>query len=180
MTLLVVGTDGAVARALQNAEPVATAEAAAAAIVAQQPDQIAMIALPSPVGAIGALSTDDFAALVDTTVTLALIVAKSAAQLAQPVRLVIVCPADAIHPDHLDGARSVIGAGLTMLVEVAAALPTITINAIAVADDVSAEEVTAMTRFVLSGQTPSLNGTTIRLDGGRDAVLAAETRAEGD
>ena len=73
-----------------------------------------------------------------------------------------------------------IGAGLTMLVEVAAAMSTVTINAIAVADDVPAEEVAAMTRFVLSGQTPSLTGTTIRLDGGRDAVLAAETRAEGD
>ncbi|MGI9187396.1 MAG: hypothetical protein ACR2J9_07770, partial [Gaiellales bacterium] len=70
-------------------------------------------------------------------------------------------------------------AGLTMLAEVSAQLPTVTINAIAVADDVPAEEVAALTRFVLSGQTPSLNGTTMRLDGGHDAVLAAETRAEG-
>jgi hypothetical protein len=67
-----------------------------------------------------------------------------------------------------------------MLAEVAAALPTITINTIAVADDVPVEEVAALTRFVLAGQAPSLNGTTIRLDGGRDAVLVAETRAEGD
>jgi hypothetical protein len=73
-----------------------------------------------------------------------------------------------------------VAAGLTMLTEVAADLPTLTINTIAVADDVPAAEVAALARHILSGVTPSLNGATIRLDGGRDAVLAAETRAEGD
>jgi hypothetical protein len=180
MTLLTVGTDCAIARALDDAAPLAQLEAATTTILAERPDQIAIVALPAPAGPIGAMATDRFAALTETTVTLAIGTAKVAAQLEHPVHIAIVCPADAIHPDHLDGARSVIGAGLAMLVEVAAALPTITINAIAVADDVPAEEVAAMTRFVLSGQTPSLNGTTIRLDGGRDAVLAAETRAEGD
>ena len=180
MTLLVVGTDCAVSRALHDAEPVARLDAAASAIRAQRPDAIALIALPAGAGPIGELSTDALAGLVHDTVTFALGVARLAAQGETPVRIVIVCPADAIHPDHLDGARSVVGAGLTMLVEVSAALPGITINAIAVADDVPAEEVAALSQFVLSGQTPSLNGTTIRLDGGRDAVLTAETRAEGD
>ena len=180
MTLLTVGTDGAITRALNDAAPLGHVDAATTAILAERPDQIAIIGLSAPAGPIGAMTTDSFAALTGTTVTLAIGATKAAAQLEHPVRIAIVCPADAIHPDHLDGARSVIGAGLTMLVEVAAAMSTVTINAIAVADDVPAEEVAAMTRFVLSGQTPSLNGTTIRLDGGRDAVLAAETRAEGD
>ena len=180
MTLLTVGNDCAIARALDDVAPIGQLEAATSAILAQRPDQIAIVAVPAPAGPIGAMTTDEFAKLTETTVTLAIGAAKAAAQLEQPVRITIVCPADAVHADHLDGARSVIGAGLTMLVEVAAALPTITINAIAVADDVPAEEVAAMTRFVLSGQAPSLNGTTIRLDGGRDAVLAAETRVEGD
>ena len=180
MTLLVVGTDCAVSRALHDAAPVDRLDAATAAVLAEQPDQIAIVALLSPAGPIGALAPAAFGALVDATVTFAMMVTKVSAQLGAPVRIAIVCPADAMHPDHLDGARSVVGAGLTMLAEVAAALPTITINTIAVADDVPAEEVAAFARFVLSGQTPSLNGTTIRLDGGRDAVLAAETRAEGD
>jgi hypothetical protein len=180
MTQLVVGTDGPVARALHAAEPIALADAASTAITERRPSELAIVALPPPAGTIGAISTHDFATLTESTVTLAMAATRAAAQLAAPVRVVILCPADAVHPDHLDGARSVIGAGLTMLAEVAADLPTITINTIAVADDVPAEEVAALTRFVLSGQTPSLNGTTIRLDGGRDAVLAAETRAEGD
>jgi hypothetical protein len=177
---LVLGTDCAVARALADAAPAADPAVAVAAVADRRPARIAIIALPASVGPIGALPTETLAELVDATVTLALGVTREAAGLGSPVRIAIVCPADAVHPDHLDGARSVIGAGLTMLVEVAAALPTITINAIAVADDVPAEEVAALTRFVLSGETPSLNGTTIRLDGGRDAVLAAQTRAEGD
>ena len=180
MTLLTVGTDCVIARALVDVAPLDQVAAATAAIGTHRPDQIAIVALPAPAGPIGAMPTEAFAELADTTVSFALLVAKAAAQLEQPVRIAIICPADAIHPDHLDGARSVIGAGLTMLVEVAAALPTVTINAIAVASDVPAGEVAAMTQVILSGQTPSLNGTTIRLDGGRDAVLAAETRAEGD
>lgn len=180
MTRLVLGTDCTVSRALLDAEPVARLDAATSALLEQRPDEIALIALPASPGPIGELPTDALAELAHDTVTLALGVARLAAQGETPVRIAVVCPADAVHPDHLDGARSVVGAGLTMLVEVAAALPTITINAIAVADDVPADEVAALTRFVLSGQTPSLNGTIIRLDGGRDAVLAAETRAEGD
>lgn len=178
--MLVLGTTGAIARALAEDAPVADPTLAVAAVAGHRPDRIAVIALPESVGSIGALPTGTFAELVDSTVALGLGVTREAARLGTPVRIVIVCPAGALHPDHLDGARSVLGAGLTMLVEVAAALPTITINAIAVADDVPADEVAALTRFVLSGATPSLNGTTIRLDGGRDAVLAAETRAEGD
>lgn len=180
MTLLVLGTDCAIARALQSSAPIASLSAAEDAMSDQRPDEIAIIALPAPAGPIGALSPEAFAALTADTVTFAIAMSKRATQLEHPVRIAIVCPADAVYPDHLDGARSIVGAGLTMLAEVAAALPNITINTIAVADDVSAEEVAALTRFVLSGQTPSLNGTTIRLDGGRDAVLVAETRAEGD
>ena len=126
------------------------------------------------------LSSRDFAELAAGTVTLAVMIAQQAALLAQPVRIVLICPADGVLPDHLDGARSVVAAGLTMLTEVAADLPTLTINTIAVADDIPAAEVAALARHILSGVTPSLNGATIRLDGGRDAVLAAETRAEGD
>jgi len=62
--------------------------------------------------------------------------------------------------------------------EVAAATPGLAANVIAVADDVPPEEVAEAVRFALA--QPSLNGATIRLDGGRDAALAAETRAEGD
>jgi hypothetical protein len=180
MTMLVLGTDGAIARALRDATPVNRSTEAEQAIVTERPEQIAIVALPASVGPVGELTPAQFAELTTDTVTLAIEATKAASQLEHPVRIAIVCPADAVYPNHLDGARSVVGAGLTMLAEVAAALPTITINTIAVADDVPAEEVEAMTRFVLSGQTPSLNGTTIRLDGGRDAVLTAETRAEGD
>ena len=180
MTLLVLGTDCAIARALQSSAPIASMSAAEDAVSDRRPDEIAIIALPAPAGPIGALSPEAFAALTADTVTFAIAMSRRATQLGHPVRIAIVCSADAVYPDHLDGARSIVGAGLAMLAEVAAALPNITINTIAVADDVPAKEVAAMTRFVLSGQAPSLNGTTIRLDGGRDAVLVAETRAEGD
>ena len=51
-------------------------------------------------------------------------------------------------------------------------------NVVAVADDVPVDEIAAAVRFALS--TPSLVGAMIRLDGGRDAALAVETRSEGD
>lgn len=180
MNLLVVGTDCAVARSLAASAPVAVLATAVSAVRERRPDAIAIVALPAPVGPIGALAPTAFAELAGATVTLAVAVAQAAAQSEQPVRIVIVCPADGILPDHLDGARSVVAAGLTMLTEVAAALPILTINTLAVADDVPAAEVAAFAHHLLSGVTPSLNGATIRLDGGRDAVLAAETRAEGD
>ena len=180
MTFLVVGIDCPVARALHDSEPVARLGAAAGAILEQRPDQIAIVALAAPIGPVGAAAPAALAELAGRTITLAVVVAKLAAQLEQPVRIAILSPADGVIPDHHDGARSVVAAGLTMLTEVASALPLITINTIAVADDVPPQEVAALTRFVLSGATPSLNGATIRLDGGRDAVLAFETRAEGD
>ena len=180
MSLLVVGTDGPVAQALGSAAPLSGVGEAVLAVQEQRPDAVAVVALPASAGPIGALAPPDFAELAAGTVTLAVMIAQQAALLAQPVRIVLICPADGVLPDHLDGARSVVASGLTMLTEVAADLPTLTINTIAVADDVPAAEVAALARHILSGVTPSLNGATIRLDGGRDAVLAAETRAEGD
>lgn len=180
MTLLVVGTDGAVARALRDDAPPATAADAAAAVERERPSQLAIIALPASAGPVGALADDAFAALIDATVTCALAAATAAARLGLPMRIAIVTSSDGVLPDHLDGARSVAAAGLAMLAEVAAAADGLTANAIAVADDVPVAEVAAVVRFALSDEAPSLNGATIRLDGGRDAVLAAETRTEGD
>ena len=42
----------------------------------------------------------------------------------------------------------------------------------------SSDLIASAVRFALS--TPSLVGAMIRLDGGRDAALAVETRSEGD
>ena len=180
MSLLVIGTDGAVAQTLGSAAPLSGVDEAVLAVQELRPDAVAVVALPASAGPIGALAPAAFAELAAGTVTLAVMIAQQAALLAQPVRIVLICPADGVLPDHLDGARSVVAAGLTMLTEVAADLPTLTINTIAVADDVPAAEVAVLARHILSGVTPSLNGATIRLDGGRDAVLATETRAEGD
>ncbi|MGI9117285.1 MAG: hypothetical protein ACR2JV_06585 [Gaiellales bacterium] len=174
MSLLVVGHDGPVARALHDGAP-----AGPDAVAETLPEALAIVALPASAGSIGALDTSAFAELADATVTMAIAAATQAAALGTPVRIALLCPADGLHPDHLDGARSVVAAGLTMLTEVAAALPGITMNTIAVADDVPAAEVAEVARLALSGVATSLNGATIRLDGGRDAVLAAETRAEG-
>ncbi|MGI9186712.1 MAG: hypothetical protein ACR2J9_04205, partial [Gaiellales bacterium] len=111
MTLLVVGTDCAVARALHDARPVDQVAGAMNELRAHRPDQIALVALPPSVGPIGALAPAAFAELAHDTLTLSLSVVQAAAQLEGPVRIALICPADAIHPDHLDGARSVIGAG---------------------------------------------------------------------
>ena len=146
----VIGADGPLAQAL-----------------ADGPDGLVIVALPPPAGPVGALATDDLAALIDAVLTPAY-----AALREHTGPAVIVCPAGSVLPDHRDGARSVVGAGLAMLGEVALA------NVVAVADDVPVDEIAATVRLALS--TPSMRGATIRLDGGRDAVLAAETRSEGD
>lgn len=162
----VIGTDGPVARALRE-QPPAGARA-----------ELVVVALPAPAGPVGALPSGDLAALVDATLTPAITALRAAAGDGAPTRVAIVCPAGAVLPDHRDGARSVVAAGLAMLAEVAAATPGLAANVIAVADDVPPDEVAEAVRFALA--QPSLNGATIRLDGGRDAALAAETRAEGD
>lgn len=166
MSRTVVGTDGPVAEALRAGAP------------AGATPQLVIVALPETIGPVGALATEALAALVDATLTPALAALRAAAADGGLTRVAIVCPAGAILPDHLDGARSVMGAGLAMLAEVAAATPGLAANVVAVADDVPAAEVAEAVEFALA--RPSLNGATIRLDGGRDAALAAETRAEGD
>ena len=65
-----------------------------------------------------------------------------------------------------------------MLMEVASTLPGINVNAILVADGAAPAEVATVANLVLGDTAESINGTTIRMDGGRDAVLAAETRTE--
>jgi hypothetical protein len=178
MSLLVVGTDGPVARALEDVPPPATPSAIADAVAAGAPSELAVVTLPAPAGPVGALGPDAFADLLEQALTPAFTALALVARSGRPVRVAVVCPAGAVLPDHLDGARSVVGAGLAMLAEVASASPGLTANVVAVADDAPAEEVAQAVRFALA--QPGLNGATIRLDGGRDAVLAAETRAEGD
>ena len=143
------------------------AEGALAATLADGPDGLVIVALPPSAGPIGAMPTDTLADLIAGTLTLAIEALRE-----ERGRAVIVCPASAVVPDHRDGARSVVAAGLAMLGEVAPA------NVVAVADDVPIDEIAAAVRFALS--TPSLVGAMIRLDGGRDAALAVETRSEGD
>jgi hypothetical protein len=162
----VIGTEGPVAWALRDGTP------------ADATPQIVIVALPEPVGPVGALPTAALAALIDATLTPALAALRAAAADGGPVRAAIVCPAGAVLPDHRDGARSVAAAGLAMLAEVAAATPGLAANVVAVADAVPVAEVAAAVELALA--QPSMNGATIRLDGGRDAALAAETRAEGD
>ena len=178
MSLLVVGTDGPVARALRDAEPPADPGGVLAAIGDTRPSELVIVALPAPAGPVGAMPTDALADLVGRMLTPAFTAAAALADGGEPVRIAIVCPAGGVLPDHADGARSVAAAGLAMLTEICAATPGLTANAIAVADDVPAAETAEAVRFALA--QPSLNGATIRLDGGRDAALAAETRAEGD
>lgn len=178
MSLLVVGADGPVARALLDATPAASRADAVAAIEAAGPGDLAIVALPDPAGPVGSLAGDALADLLERTLTPAVAAAAAAARSGVPRRIAIVCPAGAVIPDHADGARSVLGAGLAMLAEICAATPGLAANVIAVADHVPAAEVADAVRFALA--QPSLNGATIRLDGGRDAALAAETRAEGD
>ena len=180
MSLLVVGTDGPLARALVDAVPPARPDDVVAALARAQPTQLAVIALPAPAGALGAVATDALAELIEQTLHPAFAALRAAAAADAPLRIALVCPAAGVLPDHRDGARSVVAAGLAMLGEVAAAAPALAVNVIAVGDDVPVAETAAAVRFALSDQAPSLNGATIRLDGGRDAVLAAETRSEGD
>ena len=147
------------------------ADAALHAALEDGPDGLVVVALPQPAGPVGAMATDDLAALVDAALLPAFRALRE-----ERDRAVIVCPASAVLPDHRDGARSVVAAGLAMLGEVASAAAPV--NVVAVADDVPAADIAAAVRFALT--TPSLNGATIRLDGGRDAVLAAVTRSEED
>lgn len=178
MTRLVIGPDGPLARALHDAEPAERMGAAVTAILAQRPDELAIIATAGPHAPVGATTTEELAEAVGRGVGVALVAVKIAGQLGQPVRIALIAPAAAVLPDHADGVRSVVGAGIAMLAELAAATPDLTASTIAVADDVAPAEVARVAELVLDGSTPALNGATIRLDGGRDAVLAAATRAE--
>lgn len=65
-----------------------------------------------------------------------------------------------------------------MLMEVASTLPGIAVNAILVTDETEPTEVATVADLMLGTSAESINGTTIRMDGGRDAVLAAETRTQ--
>lgn len=180
MSLLVVGTDGPLARALVDAVPPVRPDDVVAALARERPTQLAIIGLPAPAGALGAIATETLADLIEQMLHPAFAALRAAAAADAPLRIALVCPAAGVLPDHRDGARSVVAAGLAMVGEVAAAAPALAVNVIAIADDVPADEAAATVRFALSDQAPSLNGATIRLDGGRDAVLAAETRSEGD
>lgn len=178
MSLLLIGTDGPVARALGDAPPASSPEAIAEAMAADPPSELVVLALPEPAGPVGALGPESFAALLEQALTPAFGAVALLARTGRPARIAVVCPAGGVLPDHEDGARAVLGAGLAMLAEVASAAPGLTANVVAVADDARAQDVAQAVRFTLA--QPGLNGATIRLDGGRDAVLAAETRAEGD
>ncbi len=178
MTRLVVGPTGALARALGAVAPPERMGQAVAAILEQQPTELAIIGTGGGPAPLGATPTDDLSAALDRTVGLALVAVKVAGQLEHPVRIALIAPAAALMPDHADGVRSVAGAGLAMLGEIAAATPGMAASTVAVADGVPPEEVAAVVDLVLGGTAPALNGATIRLDGGRDAVLAAATRAE--
>lgn len=178
MTRLVVGVDGPLARGLGASAPPDRLGVVAEAILAQRPSELVIVAVGPPVGPLGAAPTDALAAAVDATLSVAVVAVKLATQLEQPVRIALVAPASAVLPDHLDGVRSVAAAGLAMLTEVAAALEGIRINTIAVADDVPADEVARVVDLVLDERIAHLNGATVRLDDGRDAVLTAQTRSE--
>ena len=178
MSRLVVGADEELARALGGDDP-RVALADAAGIVADHgPTELVVVALPPSGRTVGTLATEVLADLLDDTVSAAFAVARAAASGAGPRRIVIVGPACGAMADHRDGVRSVAGAGLAMLVEIASATDGLTANLVAIADDVPASAVADAVDFALA--QAALNGATIRLDGGRDAVLAADTRAEGD
>ena len=53
MSLLVIGADGAVTRALGSAAPLAGVDEAARAIQEQRPEAVAVVALPAPAGPAG-------------------------------------------------------------------------------------------------------------------------------
>ncbi len=159
MTARVIGTDGPLC-----------------ALLADAPAGLVVVALPPTAGPVGALPTEELAHLIDVMLLPAFGALREAAD--DHLRTVVVCPASACVPDHRDGARSVVGAGVAMLA--AAASASHTVNVVAAADDTPIEEVAATVRFLLSDVAPSLNGAIIRMDGGRDAVLSADTRAEGD
>lgn len=178
MTRVVVGPDGPIARALLDAPPLERMGAAASAILEQRPDELAIVVTGGRAAPVGTLTTEELGEVLGRTVGLGLVAVKIAGQLDQPVRVAMVAPACALRPDHRDGLRSVAGAGIAMLTELAAAAPGLTACMIAVADDVPAGEIAVVADLVLGGRAPALNGAMIRLDRGRDAVLAAVTRAE--
>lgn len=178
--LLVIGGAGAVvdefvAGGATHVAP-ATKEDVRAAVTGCTAEAFVIIAMPVTQGTAGGIDTDALARIVEQGVTLPAVAIRSISERGRSARVAVICPACALLPDHLDGARSVVAAGLAMLVEIATTLPGVKINLIAVADNVPAAEVARVVETVLDGDTPSLNGATIRLDGGRDAVLAAETR----
>ncbi len=179
--ILVVGGPAELAAAIGGTShcPLTTRTAVCAELAsASGIDRAVIVALPERGETLGQTSPDAFARLADAWLTVPAGAVKTLAALGQPLRITLVFPASACMPDHRDGARSVVAAGLAMLVEVSSALPGLAVNGVAVADDVPLEEVAAVVRMTLAGDLVALNGATIRLDGGRDAVMAAETRAE--
>lgn len=181
MTRLVIGTHGAVAQALAGGARVASSPARTTVreiVRRDRPTELAIVALPPTLGPLGAIETSELERLLGETLTAAAAAIQTLSELELSTRVVIVCPTGGLIPDHRDGVRSLIAAGLVMLMEVASTLPGIAVNAILVTDETEPTEVATVADLMLGTSAESINGTTIRMDGGRDAVLAAETRTE--
>lgn len=181
MTRLVIGTHGAVAQALADGGRFASSPARTTVreiVRRDRPTELAIVALPPSLGSLGEVATSELERLLGETLTAAAAAIQTVSELGLSTRVVIVCPTGGLIPDHRDGVRSLLAAGLVMLMEVASTLPGICINAILVADETAPLEIAAVANLMLGTSAESINGTTIRMDGGHDAVLAAETRTE--
>ena len=181
MTRLVIGTHGAVSQALAEGARFASSPARTTVreiVRRDRPTELAIVALPPSLGPLGAVETTELDRLLGETLTAASAAIQTLTELDNSARVVIVCPTGGLLPDHCDGVRSMVSAGLVMLMEVASTLPGINVNAILVADGAAPAEVATVANLVLGDTAESINGTTIRMDGGHDAVLAAETRTK--
>ena len=181
MTRLVIGTHGTVAQALAEGARFASSPARTTVreiVRRDRPTELAIVALPPSLGPLGTVETSELERLLGETLTAASAAIQTLTELDHSTRVVIVCPTGGLLPDHCDGVRSTIAAGLVMLMEVASTLPGISVNALLVADAIPPAEVATVANLLLGISAESINGTTIRMDGGHDAVLAAETRTE--
>ncbi|MSO47213.1 MAG: hypothetical protein EXQ67_03895 [Thermoleophilia bacterium] len=181
MTRLVIGTHGAVAQSLADGARFASSPARTTVreiVRRDRPTELAIVALPPSCGSLGAVETNELERLLGETLTAAAAAIQTLSELDLSTRVVIVCPTGGLIPDHRDGVRSLVSAGLVMLMEVASTLPSISVNAILVADAIAPSEVAIVANLMLGTSAESINGATIRMDGGQDAVLAAETRTE--
>jgi hypothetical protein len=174
VTRLVIGTHGGVAQALASGARFASSPARTTVreiVRRDRPTELAIVALPAPCGPLGAAVTSDLERLLHETVSTAAAALQMLSELDLSTRVVIVCPTGGLLPNHCDGVRSMLAAGLVMLMEVASSLPGISVNAILVADEVSPAEVATVANLLLGNGAVSVNGTSIRIDGGRDALL---------